>query len=192
MDKLIRRKRIFSRTTIHTAPEVFLFLPLVSRSESPVSLNKHLVWSIKTAQVPGLPLQVDHIFISHYHHPDDDFLNLEEIDAEAHSNDQSSISSVVRKTFPLHDAGNGVHRRFEAEVRPLTLAGGMMVIPSQEIDRIRQLGQCMTICAKVRRYLQDIVVFLRLERGVAGGVSPYATSQFELLTKYSQFPDCWR
>jgi hypothetical protein len=135
-------------------------------------------------------LQVDHIFISHYHHPEDGFPNLEEIDAEAHSDDQSSISSVVRKTVSLHDAGNGIHRCFEAEVSLLTLSGGMMVIPRQEIDQIRQLGQSTTICAKVRRYLQDIVVFLRLERGVAGGVSPYATSQFELLTRHGQFPDC--
>jgi hypothetical protein len=115
---------------------------------------------------------------------------LEEIDAEAQSDDQASVSSVVRKTVSLHDAGNGIHGCFEAEVSLLTLSGGMMVIPRQEIDQIRQLGQSTTICAKVRRYLQDIVVFLRLERGVAGGVSPYATSQFELLTRHGQFPDC--
>lgn len=48
---------------------------------------------------------------------------------------------------------------------------------------MRQLSQSTRLSAEVRRYLQDIVVFLRLERGVAGGVSPSATSQFELLTK---------
>jgi hypothetical protein len=153
-------------------------------------LNKHLVRSMNIMQVPGLPLEADHIFISHYHHPEDGFPNLEEIDAEAHSDDQSSTSSVVRKTVPLHDAGHGVSRRFEAEVSILALAGGMMVTPRQEIDTVRHLGQSTTVCAKVRRYLQDIVVFLRLERGVAGGVSPYATSQFELLTKYSRSPNC--
>ncbi|KAL9623388.1 MAG: hypothetical protein Q9160_002281 [Pyrenula sp. 1 TL-2023] len=36
---------------------------------------------------------------------------------------------------------------------------------------------------EIRRYIQNIVVFLRLERGVAGGVSPKATSHFQLLTK---------
>lgn len=51
---------------------------------------------------------------------------------------------------------------------------------------MRQLSQSTMVSAAVRRYLQDIVVFLRLERGVAGGVSPLATSQFELFTKYAK------
>ncbi len=55
---------------------------------------------------------------------------------------------------------------------------------SQEIERMRQLSQSTMVSVEVRRYLQDIVVFLRLERGVAGGISPSATPQFELLTKY--------
>ena len=53
----------------------------------------------------------------------------------------------------------------------------------QEIEKMRQLSQSTMVSAEVRRYLEDIVVFLRLERGVAWGVSPSATSQFELLTK---------
>jgi hypothetical protein len=36
---------------------------------------------------------------------------------------------------------------------------------------------------EVRRYLQDIVVFLRLHRAVDGGVTPRATRQFEFLAR---------
>jgi len=127
-------------------------------------------------------VQIDRIFISHYHHPEDGFPNLEEIDAEAHSDDQSSSSSVVRKTLPLHIANDG-SRRFETEVDALILADCIKLITKQEIAQLRDLSRSTIVSAEVRRYLQDIVVFLRMERGVAGGVSPYATSQFELLTK---------
>lgn len=79
-------------------------------------LNKHLVRSGNIAPVSGLPLQIDRIFISHCHHPEDGFPNLEEIDAEAHSDDHSSSSSVLRKTLPLQGAGQGGFRRFERAV----------------------------------------------------------------------------
>lgn len=184
MPKLIRQKRIFGRTTIHTAPEVFLFLPLVSRSSETIRLNKHLVCSKCFAYAPGLPLQIDRVFMSHYHHPEDGFPNLEEIDAEAQSDDQSSSSSVVRKSPSLYTTGHGVSMRFETEVSILKHKRCTALTTIQEIDKLRHLSQSTILSAQVRRYLQDIVVFLRLERGVSGGVSPYATSQFELLTKW--------
>ena len=41
--ELIRRRRIFSRTTVHPAPKTFLFLPLVSTATKHIKLNHHLV-----------------------------------------------------------------------------------------------------------------------------------------------------
>jgi hypothetical protein len=41
--ELVRRRRIFSRTTVHAVSEVFLMLGLVSTSTKDVMLNKHLV-----------------------------------------------------------------------------------------------------------------------------------------------------
>ena len=46
------------------------------------------------------------------------------------------------------------------------------------------MGEATAITPEIRRYLQDIIVFMRLERGVAGGISPYATTQFVALAKY--------
>jgi hypothetical protein len=44
--ELVRRRRIFSRTTVHSVSEVFLMLGLVSTSTRDIRLNKHLVGSI--------------------------------------------------------------------------------------------------------------------------------------------------
>ena len=41
--ELARRRRIFSRTTVHPVSDVFLMLGLVSTSTKDIRLNKHLV-----------------------------------------------------------------------------------------------------------------------------------------------------
>lgn len=41
--QLIRKRRIYSRTSVHLAPKLFLLLPIVSTSSKHVRLNKHLV-----------------------------------------------------------------------------------------------------------------------------------------------------
>lgn len=51
------------------------------------------------------------------------------------------------------------------------------------IEKLRVLGEAATMSPEVRTYMQNIVVFLRIERGVAGGVSPYATVLLEALSK---------
>jgi hypothetical protein len=51
------------------------------------------------------------------------------------------------------------------------------------IQKLRELGEAATISPEVRAYMQNVVVFLRIERGVAGGVTPYATVLFEALSK---------
>lgn len=74
--ELMRTKRIFTHTSVQSAPKRFLFIALVAGGEGP-RLTKHLN---------------DHMFISHFHDPEDGFPNLEDLD-----NDWDSISSVVRK-----------------------------------------------------------------------------------------------
>jgi hypothetical protein len=51
------------------------------------------------------------------------------------------------------------------------------------IQKLRLLGEAATMSPEVRTYMQNIVVFLRIERGVAGGVTPYATVLLEALSK---------
>lgn len=51
------------------------------------------------------------------------------------------------------------------------------------IEYFRSQGQAATVTPEIRRYLQDVVAFLRMERGVDGGVTPYATTLFLALAK---------
>lgn len=53
----------------------------------------------------------------------------------------------------------------------------------QMIRKLRTLGESTTMSPEVRVYMQNVVVFLRIERGVAGGITPYATVLFEALSK---------
>ena len=46
------------------------------------------------------------------------------------------------------------------------------------MDKFRAASDSVTTSAEVVRYIQDVVVFLRLSRAVAGGVSARANNQF--------------
>lgn len=56
-------------------------------------------------------------------------------------------------------------------------------VRAQVISELIKQSQAVTMSIELRRYLQDLVVFLRWHRAVAGGVSPRATRQFEQLSK---------
>jgi hypothetical protein len=45
------------------------------------------------------------------------------------------------------------------------------------MDKLREASESVTTSAEVVRYIQDIVVFLRLSRAVGGGVSAKANFQ---------------
>jgi MoxR-like ATPase len=111
---------------------------------------------------------LDRVFISHYHDPADGFPTLESMEMSYGSDEGRSGTPLGCIT--TRDTGSGVKQG-----QPITV---------EMIDRLRALGQAATMSAEVRAYLQNIVVFMKLERGVAGGVSPYATVLFEALSKY--------
>lgn len=58
------------------------------------------------------------------------------------------------------------------------------LICRQEISSLTKRIPHIRFSSEVRAYLQNIVVFMRLHRAVAGGVSPQATRHFELLVRY--------
>ncbi|KAI9878614.1 MAG: hypothetical protein M1830_000381 [Pleopsidium flavum] len=116
------------------------------------------------------PKLVDHlndqIFISHYHDPEDGFPNLEE-GSEWLVDDGASTSSVVRKSRvddpkAWHDA---------------------RLFSDADLNTLVSRSQAVTITAEVKRYLQNVVIFLRLHRAVNGGISAWATKHFDLLVK---------
>jgi hypothetical protein len=79
--ELMRTKRIYTRTSLHSAPKRFLFIPVLGNANGP-RLTKHLN---------------DYMFISHFHDPEDGFPNVEDL-----YDDQNSISSVVKKSLTSH------------------------------------------------------------------------------------------
>ncbi|PGH03235.1 hypothetical protein AJ79_07430 [Helicocarpus griseus UAMH5409] len=151
--ELIRTKRIYTRTAFHGAPKTFIFIPLVTSKPRGLSssFNGHLN---------------DHILMSYYHDPHDGFVNLEE-SSGWFSDDQGSMSSIVRKPSP------GLHKEVDQSY----------IIREELIDILRQFGDNVTLSTDINCYLQNIVIFLRINRGVAGGISVASTRHFQLLTR---------
>ncbi|EED22899.1 conserved hypothetical protein [Talaromyces stipitatus ATCC 10500] len=152
--ELIRSKRIFTRTSIHITQKTFLFVPLIGYDDivqRTVRLNKHLN---------------DFFLFSHFHEIDAGLPNLEG-DEGWPSDDQASVSSVVRKSQRYNDHFHTNNRQ----------------VPEQMILHLRLLSDAVSVSAEVNRYLHNIVVFLRLNRAVAGGVSAKATKYFMIVAK---------
>lgn len=154
----MRTKRLTTKKSAVDAPDMFLFVALLP----------------KTALCPTLLASLlDHFFISHHHAADEDDAIFESgnmpIDGHEQQqprSDADSLSSVVvRKPVP---------RTFTA---PYTL------VPQALVASIRALVHDVTINTEVNRYLIDTVVFLRMHRAVAAGVTPKATKDFQLLVR---------
>ena len=116
-----------------------------------------------TKQVQLIPHLNDRIFISHYHLAEDGFANLEELD-QSETSDKDSGPSKQRSSWES--------------------AQKSKIITRQVIEKIRAMGELAGMTPEIRRYLSDIVTFLRLERGVDGGITPRASTQFVALAKY--------
>lgn len=116
--------------------------------------------------------QVEHLLVSHFHVPEDGFKHLEEDDWL--SDGQFSASSVVHSPKSANKIGTVV----DATVILPHLIGFCFTNDLKQIDRLRDASDMVTTSAEVVRYIQDIVVFLRLSRAVAGGISAKANNQF--------------
>lgn len=157
--ELIRKRRIYSRTTVHLAPKLFLVLPIISTSSKGIRLNKHLN---------------DRVFMSHFHEAEDGFPNLEEMEA-----------TTTTTTRPSQDNDNNSETSASISQSPsVQVVSNPRRIGAELIEQLRAQGKAATVTPEIRRYLQDIVVFLRMARGVDGGVTPYATTLFLALAKY--------
>ncbi|KAH8812060.1 hypothetical protein F5884DRAFT_784265 [Xylogone sp. PMI_703] len=141
--ELIRTKRLFTRTSVHAAPKRFMIIALLTERNGP-SLTKHLN---------------EHMFISHFHDPEDGFPNIDEADS-----DTESSSSVVKKSYTKD----------------------MLSLPAispEDIDQLIHLSERIIFSIEVKQYMINIISFLRLHRAVGGGITPAATQHFEKLAK---------
>ncbi|KAK4863041.1 hypothetical protein LT330_010623 [Penicillium expansum] len=143
MLQLMRSRELVTESGTLSAPQDFLFIPLVERDSDQL-------------QPPLKPHMNDNLFISHFHSPGDGYTYLEENDWL--SDGEISASSVIHKS-------KGKQTK-NATISPLVMA------------QLRETSASVSTNAEVVRYIQDIVVFLRLSRAVAGGVSANANIQF--------------
>ncbi|KAL4868053.1 hypothetical protein BDV12DRAFT_107739 [Aspergillus spectabilis] len=104
----------------------------------------------------------DSLLISHFHDSDDVYAYLE--DGQDWYSDGQSLSSVVHRT-----SGQDYNRHPSIERKLL--------------DRIHDTSNLVKVTAELVRYQQDIVVFLRLSRAVAGGISARSSIQLTKLAK---------
>ncbi|GFF26307.1 hypothetical protein IFM46972_01735 [Aspergillus udagawae] len=105
----------------------------------------------------------DHLILSHFHDPTDGYVHLEE-NTDWLSDGQLSTSSVVRKS--------------DAQLKNQSPA-----VDQNLLDKIQHLSASVSVGADIIRYQQDIVVFLRLSRAVAGGITARSNMQFTKLSK---------
>ncbi|KAK9493550.1 hypothetical protein V1508DRAFT_88503 [Lipomyces doorenjongii] len=63
---------------------------------------------------------------------------------------------------------------------PMTL---QCLFSVKDIDTLSSIGNSVCISADIRRYMHDIMVFLRMHRAIRGGVSARASRDFELLIR---------
>lgn len=113
-------------------------------------------------------LQNDLFAISHHHSEDDGFPNLEEQASLVAPplDDAASLSSVVKYPFPDQE-----------------ITRDLPSITSDEIETLRAAVSDVRVSAEVAAYLHNIVIFMRLNRYVAGGVSAYATRHLRAIVR---------
>lgn len=118
-EQLIRSKRIFTRTSIHTAQKTFLFIPVIGYDDAAgrgVRLNKHLVSILyRLRQQCSNDDQNDFFLFSHFHEIGAGLPNLEGDDGWP-TDDQASLSSVVRKPQHIDDHFHTNHRQISEQV----------------------------------------------------------------------------
>lgn len=119
--------------------------------------------------------------MSHKHYFEDGLPNLEEQHEKAQVlNDDQSTSSVIR-TPPFTSAKSAPQiALFSTEVR-VRLRLWNPYSCQQDLAAFTTRMAKVKISSEVRAYLHNIVVFMRLHRAVAGGISALSTRHFNTL-----------
>ncbi|KAL4930954.1 uncharacterized protein BDV17DRAFT_289375 [Aspergillus undulatus] len=104
---------------------------------------------------------IDNLLISHFHDSEDGYVYLEDDDWQ--SEGQESLSSVVHRTRTRDSR----HPSIDDEI----------------LNKIHTASKTVKATAELIRYQQDIVVFLRLSRAVAAGISARSNIQCTKLAK---------
>ncbi|OIW29804.1 hypothetical protein CONLIGDRAFT_680620 [Coniochaeta ligniaria NRRL 30616] len=197
--ELLRTRRVFTRTSVHTAPKTLLFVAVVSDDRpGEEGLNRWLN---------------DWFYLAHAHSAEDGYPNLEEEEdgdeGDAASLEDDAITEKSSRT-PYHDTDTASTASSSSVViktpsnlrlpssstpsRPPPRNGKLPAtspdkneptITETDISHLSQLTQHVHVDIDVLRYQQNLVSLLRMHRAVGpgGGVTPQATKHLELLTR---------
>lgn len=169
--ELIRTRRIFTRTSVQTAPKQFLVVAVLG---APSGGRAHVT-----------PHLNDFFYLAHWHDADADGFDYLDDDGAADSSyadddGASTMSSTSVVVKPHHRSGGGGKRTSSFDglsIRPPA------VISEADIALLAQLSRQVAVDVDVARYQMNIVSFLRTHRAVGGGVTPTATKHFEQLMR---------
>lgn len=178
--ELLRTHRIFTRTSVQTAPKTFMLIAVLgAESGGEARVTPHLN---------------DFFYVSHWVDPDEE--GFAHLDGDDESSLASSYDEVHKgqgsdDTASLASTASVVKRRsrasgslFRSPRSTFTNSPSKPpVFPSDVISDLRQLSLRVSVDIDVTRYLMNIISFLRMHRAVAGGVTPQATRHFQTLVK---------
>ncbi|ROV94075.1 hypothetical protein VMCG_08212 [Cytospora schulzeri] len=189
--ELLRTKRIFTRTSVQTAPKTFLLVAVLGAdSGGAARVTAHLN---------------DFFYVAHWVDPEEEgFAHLDGDDDESFvsssegrggGDDGASIAStlsVVKKRGRSQGQGGGGSAadmplfRSPKYLDAMDSGGGSNKPPAfspSDLSHLRQVSERTAVDIDVTRYQMNIVSFLRMHRAVGGGISPQATRHFEQLMK---------
>lgn len=184
--ELLRTKRIFTRTSVQTAPKIFMLVAVLGAdSAGEAKVTQHLN---------------DFFYVAHWVDPDEEgFAHLDGDDASSISytddgrgDDQASIASTA-SVVKRRSRGSTNDLLIRNSPKPLTMPPSNTAstgnnnkppaFPAADISHLRQLSLRTAIDIDVLRYQMNLISFLRMHRAVAGGVTPQATRHLEQLVR---------
>lgn len=184
--ELLRTKRIFTRTSVQTAPKIFMLVAVLGAdSAGEAKVTQHLN---------------DFFYVAHWVDPDEEgFAHLDGDDASSISytddgrgDDQASIASTA-SVVKRRSRGSTNDLLIRNSPKPLTMPPSNTAstgnnnkppaFPAADISHLRQLSLRTAIDIDVLRYQMNLISFLRMHRAVAGGVTPQATRHLDQLVR---------
>lgn len=181
--ELLRTHRIFTRTSVHTAPKTFMLVAVLgAESGGEARVTPHLN---------------DFFYVAHWVDPDgegfpqlygDDVSSLASSelkrtrDGDGDGDDDASIASIA-SIVKRGSRASGSLLRSPTSLSTATVAATPPTFSTSDVSTLRQLTLRVSVDIDVTRYQMNIVSFLRMHRAVGGGISPQATRHFEMLMK---------
>lgn len=174
-------RQFSTRRGVFDVPQRFLLIALLARTNEHPKFSCHLV-RLPSQQFLKIrvilttrTIQRDHFFISHCHPSEEGFpeeVEMETVEADAGQSDADSLASVVIRKISTTPPRSR-----------LPPSRNDVLIPAAVLENLREMAEDVTLSIEIKRHMLDTVIFMRMHRAVAGGVSPRATKDFELLVR---------